>query len=153
MPRRELLQKGGAALAALALSPSFAMAASASDRKIRIGVVGGNFGRQFQWHEHPNCIVAAVSDLRPERRAAMMKTYRCDKSYESLEKLILDPALDEPETRTVIKPGMRVSVVGVVERTPTASEAPRLWKMVSKDEARELPGHPVFVHATRVTHN
>lgn len=94
MSRRELLQKGSAALAAATLAPRLMAAPSPSGRKIRIGVVGGNFGRQFQWHEHPNCVVAAVSDLRPERRAALAKTYRCDKTYESLEKLILDPAID-----------------------------------------------------------
>lgn len=65
-----------------------------SDKKIRIGVVGGNFGRAFHWHEHPNCVVEAVSDLIPERREALMRKYACAKSYESLEKLVLDPAID-----------------------------------------------------------
>ncbi len=63
---------------------------SKSDRKIRIGVVGGGFGRSFYWHEHPNCIVQAVSDLIPARREALQQTYGCDKAYPSLEKLILD---------------------------------------------------------------
>ena len=35
-----------------------------SDKKIRIGVVGGGFGASFFWHQHPNCIVEAVSDLQ-----------------------------------------------------------------------------------------
>ena len=61
-----------------------------SDRKIRMGIVGGGFGSSFQWHEHPNCIVHAVSDLRTDRREHLMKVYKCSKSYESLEKLILD---------------------------------------------------------------
>ncbi len=65
-----------------------------SDRKIRIGVVGGGFGRGFQWHEDPNCTVHAVSDLRTDRREALMKTYKCDRSYESLEKLILDKDIE-----------------------------------------------------------
>lgn len=65
-----------------------------SDKKIRIGVVGGGFGCSFYWHEHPNCIVAAVSDLRADRRDRLVETYRCDKVYESLEKLILDKSLD-----------------------------------------------------------
>lgn len=79
--------------AAAALAPRFGFAAP-SDQKVRIGVVGGNFGRSFQWHEHPNCVVEAVSDLRPERRDGLMKTYRCAKSYESLESLILDRNID-----------------------------------------------------------
>jgi len=65
-----------------------------SERKIRIGVVGGGFGRDFQWHEDPNCVVHAVSDLRSDRREALMKTYKCDRSYESLEKLILDKDIE-----------------------------------------------------------
>ena len=33
-----------------------------------MGVVGGGFGSSFQWHEHPNCIVTGVTDLRADRR-------------------------------------------------------------------------------------
>ncbi|HXK61456.1 MAG TPA: Gfo/Idh/MocA family oxidoreductase, partial [Acidobacteriota bacterium] len=44
--------------------------------------------------EHPNCIVEAVSDLRPERRGHLMETYQCAKSYDSLEKLVLDPKIE-----------------------------------------------------------
>lgn len=65
-----------------------------SDKKIRVGVVGGGFGRAFQWHEHPNCIVHAVSDLRKDRREKLIQTYRCELAYESLEKLILDKDID-----------------------------------------------------------
>lgn len=65
-----------------------------SDKKIRIGVVGGRFGLSFHWHEHPNCIVEAVSDLIPDRRNQLMGKYKCDKAYESLEELVLDPNID-----------------------------------------------------------
>jgi len=64
------------------------------DKKIRVGIVGGRFGATFQWHEHPNCIVEAVSDLRPERRQYLKDVYKCGKSYESLEKLILDKKIE-----------------------------------------------------------
>ena len=63
-------------------------------KKVRVGVVGGGFGASFQWHLHPNCIVHAVSDLRPDRRDRLMKVYKCSRSYESLEKLILDKEID-----------------------------------------------------------
>jgi len=96
--RREFLQKGGAAFAGMAIAPSLAAAEQPimekSDTKIRIGVVGGGFGTAFYWHEHPNCIVQAVSDLRPERCRRLTEAYHCDKSYESLEKLILDKSID-----------------------------------------------------------
>ena len=107
MPRRKFLEKSGAGLLGMALAPSLMLGrrsseahpaakspAQSSGRKIRIGVVGGGFGSAFYWHEHPDCIVQAVSDLRPDRRELFMKTYRCGKSYESLEKLILDRNID-----------------------------------------------------------
>lgn len=83
--RRQLLIAAAAA--------RFAHAAP-SDKKVHVGIIGGNFGASFQFHEHPNCIVEAVSDLRPERRDALMKAYRCAKSYDSLEKLLTDKKID-----------------------------------------------------------
>ena len=65
-----------------------------SGRKVRIGVVGGGFGANFHWHEHPACIVEAVSDLRADRRARLQNVYHCPKAYPSLEELIKDPKID-----------------------------------------------------------
>jgi predicted dehydrogenase len=78
----------------VALTAQHAFAADRPRRRIRIGVIGGGFGRSFCWHEHPDCTVEAVSDLIPDRRRMLMKTYACAKSYESLEKLILDKNID-----------------------------------------------------------
>ena len=65
-----------------------------SDQKIRIGVVGGGFGASFHWHLDPNCTVEAVSDLRVDRRNRLQQVYKCEKAYESLEKLVLDPKIE-----------------------------------------------------------
>lgn len=65
-----------------------------SDRKIRIGIVGGRFGATFSWHQHPNCSVEAVSDLIEERKNKLIEVTGCNKSYDSLEKLVLDDNLD-----------------------------------------------------------
>lgn len=65
-----------------------------SSRKIKIGIVGGRFGLGFYFHEHPNVHVEAVSDLLPDRRKKLMKTYRCTKSYDSLELLLKDPKIE-----------------------------------------------------------
>ena len=81
----------GVSAEALAAGPPWQQT---SDKKIRIGIVGGGFGLSFHWHEHPNCIVEAVSDLIPERRERLQKKYGCEKTYESLEQLIQDPAID-----------------------------------------------------------
>ena len=93
--RRKFISKAGMGIASLAVAPAFTLTGEpVSTRKIRIGIVGGNFGTGFYFHQHPNCIVEAVSDLRPERRDRLMKVYGCSKSYESLEKLILDPRIE-----------------------------------------------------------
>ncbi|MEQ8338452.1 MAG: hypothetical protein RIA62_13940, partial [Cyclobacteriaceae bacterium] len=85
--RRNFLKTGSivALGATLPLNTSFASAPPA--KKLRIGIVGGRFGCSFQFHEHPDCVVEAVSDLRQERRERLMKTYNCTKSYPSLEEL------------------------------------------------------------------
>lgn len=64
--------------------------ALAQDRKLRVGVVGGGFGTQFYFHEHPNSTVEAVADLRPDRRARLQKAYACPKAYNSLTELLKD---------------------------------------------------------------
>lgn len=85
--RRDLL-KAGLASAAVIGASRFAFAAPTGKPKVRIGVVGGGFGTDFYFHQHPDAVVTAVSDLRNDRRDALMKRYECKKSYESLEKMI-----------------------------------------------------------------
>jgi predicted dehydrogenase len=68
-----------------------------TDRKVRVGIVGYGvcrFGADFGFQDHPNVEIVAVSDLVPERRAALMQACRCDKSYESLEQLVKDPRIE-----------------------------------------------------------
>ena len=89
---RRAFLAGSTAAAAGVLGASEATSAFGAEpttqRRIRIGVVGGGFGSCFPWHEHPDAVVAAVSDLRQERRDHLMKTFKCTTAYESLEKLI-----------------------------------------------------------------
>jgi len=97
--RRDFLHATGAATLGAAIARASPAAPGADqrpqyDKKIRMGIVGGGFGASFQWHLDPNCIVEAVSDLRTDRRERLMKVYKCEKSYESLEKLILDDDID-----------------------------------------------------------
>ncbi len=89
--RREFLGHSAiasAALATAAAAPAGAAAPHGSSKRIRIGVVGGGFGSQFYWHEHPNCRVAAVTDLRPDRRRKLQDVYHCDTAYPSLEEML-----------------------------------------------------------------
>jgi len=68
-----------------------------SDRKIRCGIVGYGvcrFGAAFSFQDHPNVEIVAVSDLFPDRCAALSKACRCEKTYESLEVLVKDPKIE-----------------------------------------------------------
>jgi len=58
------------------------------NKKVKIGVVGGGFGANFYWHEHPDCIVTGVTDLEPKRRKKLRDTYKCNKVYDSMEEML-----------------------------------------------------------------
>lgn len=95
MNREKFIKTAGLGAASLTVFPHIVRSiGNNQNKKVRIGIVGGRFGRGFQFHEHPDCIVEAVSDLIPERNAALMDTYKCSKSYKSLEELIKDPLID-----------------------------------------------------------
>ncbi len=59
-------------------------------RKLRVGIAGGRFGLGFQFHEHPDCIVEGVAELRSDRRGELARTYRCEKTFTSLEGMLRD---------------------------------------------------------------
>ena len=93
--RREALCTTAAAVTAVgtAMPQRLQAAEPRSQRKVRIGVVGGGFGAAFQWHEHPNCVVTGVTDLRADRREYLRKIYECDRVYDSME-IMLKEARD-----------------------------------------------------------
>ncbi|MCC6392316.1 MAG: Gfo/Idh/MocA family oxidoreductase [Bryobacterales bacterium] len=82
MPSRRRFLRD-AAFAAASMSP-----AAGAEKKIRLAVVGGGFGATFHFHQHPNCVVAAVTDLYAERRKRLRDAYSCDNVYDSLEDLL-----------------------------------------------------------------
>lgn len=89
--RRSFLELSGltALLAAAGLLTQVGPAYPAETGKtIRMGVVGGGFGAHFYWHEHPNCQVTGVTDLRADRRKILRKKYKCDNVYNSLEEML-----------------------------------------------------------------
>ncbi len=68
-----------------------------SDRKIRVGIVGYGvckFGADFGFQNHPNVEIVAVSDLFPDRCAALAKACDCSKTYPSLEELVKDDKIE-----------------------------------------------------------
>lgn len=109
LSRRDFLLEGGlaAALAGVYMTGPVGSASGAAPRvasksktvppvkaPVRLAVVGGNFGAQFYWHEHPQCEVVAVSDLLPDRLAYMKHAYQCERGYPSLEALLADESLE-----------------------------------------------------------
>jgi predicted dehydrogenase len=68
-----------------------------SDRKVRVGIAGYGvckFGAAFEFQNHPNVQVVAVTDLIPERCDGLAKECRCDKKYPSLEEMVKDPDIE-----------------------------------------------------------
>ena len=68
-----------------------------SDRKIRVGIAGYGvcrFGAEFGFQNHPNVEVVAVSDLFPDRCAALAKACNCSKTYPSLEEMVKDDNIE-----------------------------------------------------------
>ena len=68
-----------------------------SDRKVRVGIVGYGvckFGAEFGFQNHPNVQVVAVSDLMPDRCAALAAACRCAQTYPSLEELVKDDQIE-----------------------------------------------------------
>ncbi len=68
-----------------------------SDRKIRVGIAGFGvcqFGAAFGFQNHPNVEVVAVTDLLPDRAAALAKACKCQKIYPSLEEMVKDDKIE-----------------------------------------------------------
>ena len=141
--RREFLRGSGIALASVALAPSILATSSVaaqegtvekSSTKIRIGVVGGGFGTQFHWDEHPNCVVEAVSDLKDYRRQALMDTYKCSKAYNSLEELIKDRNVDAVAVFTGAPDHVRHTVMCMKEGKHVISAVPAATTLEQAEE-------------------
>ncbi len=127
---------------------------SPGSKKIRLAVVGGNFGREFFFHEHPNCEVVAVSDLRSDRRKALMQVYGCSKSYDSLETLLkqerevdavalfTDAPLHFEHAMACLQRGLHVFVA--VPACMTLEEAERLREAVERTELTYMMGETSY---------
>ena len=99
--RKFLANLGGVSAAALtaAAVPTATTSAPATrkpsvPKKVGIGIVGGGFGRYFQWHLHPDAKVVAVCDKREDRLQLLKEAYRCDKLYKDYHEFLKQPGLD-----------------------------------------------------------
>lgn len=83
-----------ASAAAGAMPNPMLLSASASEPTVRVGVVGGRFGLNFFWSEHPNSTVTAVCDIREDRLRALSERFQCDAQYRDFHDLIADANVD-----------------------------------------------------------
>ena len=106
-----------------------------TDKKVRIGVVGGSFGATFFWDEHPNCEVTAVSDPIPERVNQLKEAYKCDRSYDTLEELVKDKEVDAVAVFTGAPDHVRHSVAAMEAGKHVISAVPAA---INLEEAEQL---------------
>ncbi|MCL6520322.1 MAG: Gfo/Idh/MocA family oxidoreductase [Armatimonadetes bacterium] len=108
-----------------------------SSRKVRIGIVGGRFGSTFQFHEHPNCTVEAVSDFNPDQRKVLMETYRCNKSYVTLDEIIKDKDVDAVAIFTPAPFHARHSIAALKAGKHVFCAVPAVMNLEEAEELKE----------------
>ncbi|MCX5660451.1 MAG: Gfo/Idh/MocA family oxidoreductase [Planctomycetota bacterium] len=110
-----------------------------SDRKIRVGIAGYGvckFGAEFGFQNHPNVAVAAVTDLDPDRCAALAKACRCAKTYPSCEKMLEDDAIEAVFIATDAPSHARLAVEALKRGKHVASAVPAVFGSI--DDAAML---------------
>ncbi len=110
-----------------------------SDRKIRVGIAGYGvcrFGAAFGFQNHPNVTVAAVTDLFPDRCAALAKACGCTKTYPSCEEMIRDDSLEAIFIATDAASHARLAIAALKAGKHVASAVPAVYGSV--EEAEEL---------------
>ncbi len=110
-----------------------------SDRRLRVGIVGFGvcqFGAAFSFQDHPNVEIVAVSDLVPERCAGLAKACRCQKTYPSLEELVLDDRIEAVFVATDAPSHARHALEVLKHGKHVASAVPAVFG--SLEEAEQL---------------
>jgi predicted dehydrogenase len=130
-----------------------------SSRKLRVGLVGHGlckFAAAFEFQNHPNVEVVAVSDLFPERCDDLAKAVGCDKKYPSLEELVKDKnveavyvATDAPSHARhaieVLKHGKHV-VTSVPAVFGSLEDADKLFEAVKKSGLKYMMFETSYFH-------
>ena len=109
-----------------------------SDRKLRVGIAGYGvcqFGAAFGFQDHPNVEVAAVTDLVPERCAALAKVCRCPVTYPSLEEMVKDPKLEAVFVATDAPSHARHCIEAMKHGKHAATAVPATFGSVEEGEA------------------
>ncbi len=110
-----------------------------SDRRLRVGIVGYGvcrFGAAFSFQDHPNVEIVAVSDLVPDRCAALAKACRCPKTYPSLDALLRDERVEAVFLATDAPSHARHAIAALKHGKHVASAVPAVYGSI--EEAEEL---------------
>jgi len=167
LSRRQLLVSGAAALGTAAIGipraegkPASFGSSELKGKKVRMGIVGGGFGASFYWHEHPDCVVEAVSDLRPERLQNLVNVYKPKKTYPSLEELIKDKDVDAVAVFTGAPDHVRhciacleagKHVICAVPAAMSIKECEQLLAVVEKTGLTYMMGETSYYHQALIS--
>lgn len=111
-----------------------------SDRKIKMGLVGYGvcqFATQFGLQNHPNVEVVAVSDLIPERCAALAQAAKCSKTYPSLEELVKDKDIEAVFVATDAPSHARHCIEALKHGKHVACAVPAVFDLESAEQLFE----------------
>jgi len=103
----------------------------ASDRKVRMGIVGYGvcrFGASFSLQDHPNVELVAVSDLIPDRCKALAQVCKCEKTYPSLEEMVKDDSIEAIFCATDAPSHARHSIEVLKHGKHAATAVPAVWE-------------------------
>lgn len=101
-----------------------------SDRKIRVGIAGYGlcqFGAQFDFQNHPNVEVVAVTDLIPSQCAELAKACRCETTHPSLEEMIKDDRIEAVFIATDAPSHARLAILALEHGKHVASAVPAVF--------------------------
>jgi len=154
--RRSLIRGMGAAAAAGAV----ARPVKAAGKPVRIGIVGGGFGAYFQWHLDPECEVAAVCDIRPDRLQRLSEVYHCDNTYKNFREMLKHPGLNAVGVYTPVplhvwmateamKAGKHV--ISAVPAGYSAEELDRLIETVKRTGMKYMMAETSYYRAPVIT--
>ncbi|MCC6697099.1 MAG: Gfo/Idh/MocA family oxidoreductase [Candidatus Hydrogenedentes bacterium] len=150
LTRRSFLEVAGAGAAAWGLQSAQAQGGTAlpidssggrdpiSDRKVRVGIIGYGvcrYGAEFQFQDHPNVEIVAVSDLFPDRRDALAQACRCAKTYDSLEELIEDDTIEAVFVATDAPQHAKHAIDALNHGKHVAMSTPAVWGSLEEADA------------------
>jgi len=101
-----------------------------SDRKLRVGIAGYGvckFGADFGFQNHPNVEIVAVTDLFPDRCAALAKVCGCSKTYPSVEELIKDRSVEAVFIATDAPSHAKLAIAALAHGKHVASAVPAVF--------------------------